>query len=93
MGVVNRGADLSWLSQYPGEMEVLFPPMTGEPLTTTMLFPNRLLAAAWYTSSGRYGAAVDRRSRRVKRAAAAARRCQRRPARFFCPAWIRSFGA
>ena len=29
MGLVDRGADLSWLSQYPHEKEVLFPPLTG----------------------------------------------------------------
>ena len=35
MGMVDRGADLSWLSQYPHEKEVLFPPLTGlEALST-----------------------------------------------------------
>ena len=29
MGMVDRGADLSWLSQYPHEKEVLLPPLTG----------------------------------------------------------------
>ena len=29
MGLVDRGADLSWLSQYPHEKEVLLPPLTG----------------------------------------------------------------
>ena len=29
MGMVDRGADLSWLSQYPHEREVLLPPLTG----------------------------------------------------------------
>jgi hypothetical protein len=29
MGMVDRGADLSWLSQYPGEAEILFAPLTG----------------------------------------------------------------
>ena len=28
-GMVNRGADLSWLSQYPHECEFLFGPLTG----------------------------------------------------------------
>ncbi|KAL1496498.1 hypothetical protein AB1Y20_016452 [Prymnesium parvum] len=28
-GMVDRGADISWLSQYPHEREVLFPPLTG----------------------------------------------------------------
>ena len=27
-GVISRGANLSWLSQYPGEAEVCFPPLT-----------------------------------------------------------------
>ena len=29
MGMVNRGAFLGWLSQYPGEHEILLPPLTG----------------------------------------------------------------
>ena len=29
MGMVNRGALLSWLSQYPNEAEILLPPLTG----------------------------------------------------------------
>eukprot|EP01052_Picozoa_sp_SAG31_P005249 SAG31_NODE_228_length_19803_cov_29.496498_4_plen_636_part_00 len=29
MGMVNRGALLSWLSQYPDEAEILLPPLTG----------------------------------------------------------------
>ena len=29
MGLVDKGCDLSWLSQYPHEREVLFPPLTG----------------------------------------------------------------
>ena len=28
MGMVDRGADLSWLSQYPHEQEILFAPLT-----------------------------------------------------------------
>jgi len=28
-GMVNRGADISWLSQYSFEQEILFPPLTG----------------------------------------------------------------
>jgi hypothetical protein len=35
MGMVDRGADLQWLSQYPHEREVLLPPLTGiEALTS-----------------------------------------------------------
>jgi hypothetical protein len=29
MGMVNRGAFLGWLSQYPDEAEILVPPLTG----------------------------------------------------------------
>ena len=29
MGMIDRGADLSWLSQYPAEKEITFPPYTG----------------------------------------------------------------
>ena len=29
MGMVDRGANVSWLSQYPGEKEILFAPLTG----------------------------------------------------------------
>ena len=28
-GMVNRGANISWLSQYPHEQETLFGPLTG----------------------------------------------------------------
>jgi hypothetical protein len=28
-GMVDRGADIGWLSQYPHEMEILFAPLTG----------------------------------------------------------------
>ena len=28
MGMVDRGADIAWLSQYPEEREILFPPLT-----------------------------------------------------------------
>ena len=28
MGMIDRGAEISWLSQYPHEKEILFAPMT-----------------------------------------------------------------
>ena len=30
MGMVSRGADLTWVSQYPHEREILFAPLTGK---------------------------------------------------------------
>jgi len=32
MGLIDRGADISWLSQYPHEKEVLFGPLLGQQL-------------------------------------------------------------
>ena len=29
MGMIDRGADFSWFSQYPHEREIVFPPLTG----------------------------------------------------------------
>jgi hypothetical protein len=29
MGMIDRGAELTWVSQYPGEKEILFAPLTG----------------------------------------------------------------
>ena len=29
MGMLDRGAELSWISQYPHEREILFAPLTG----------------------------------------------------------------
>ena len=35
MGMIDRGADLSWLSQYPHEREITFPPYTGLEVVNT----------------------------------------------------------
>ena len=35
MGMVDRGADLAWLSQYPHEREILFAPLCGLEVQTT----------------------------------------------------------
>ena len=43
MGMVDRGADLTWLSQYPFEKEVLFPPLTGLECTETEIDGSTLL--------------------------------------------------
>lgn len=47
-GMVDRGADISWLSQYPHEKEVLFPPLLGQEMLrsrvdgTTLVMQTRL---------------------------------------------------
>ena len=41
--MVDRGADLSWLSQYPHELEVLFPPLTGLEALSTEIDGSTLL--------------------------------------------------
>ena len=42
MGMVDRGADISWLSQYPHERECLFPPLTFlKPTGKTLSVPFR----------------------------------------------------
>ena len=35
MGMIDRGADISWLSQYPHEAEILFNPLTGLEVQST----------------------------------------------------------
>ena len=35
MGMIDRGADISWLSQYPHEAEILFAPLTGLEVAST----------------------------------------------------------
>ena len=37
MGMIDRGADFSWLSQYPHEREVLFAPLTGIEIVNTAI--------------------------------------------------------
>ena len=52
MGLIDRGADISWLSQYPHEREVLFGPLLGQqPLATrvessTLVVVTRMSTAA-----------------------------------------------
>jgi hypothetical protein len=36
MGMIDKGADLSQLSQYPGESEILFTPLTGKQQRSTI---------------------------------------------------------
>mmetsp|Transcript_34214 Transcript_34214/g.89391 ORF Transcript_34214/g.89391 Transcript_34214/m.89391 type:complete len:1055 (+) Transcript_34214:149-3313(+) len=42
MGLVNRGAELVWISQYPHEAEILFPPLTGLELSDATVNVNSL---------------------------------------------------
>ena len=46
MGMVDRGADLSWLSQYPHEKEILFAPLTGIEVQQTRVVNNVVCRAA-----------------------------------------------
>ncbi|KOO20837.1 achain structural determinant protein [Chrysochromulina tobinii] len=46
MGMVDRGADLTWLSQYPHEREVLLPPLTGIEALTSDVEGSMLLISA-----------------------------------------------
>jgi hypothetical protein len=43
MGMVDRGADLSWLSQYPNEKEICFPPLTGMQVMDTRIEHDRIV--------------------------------------------------
>ena len=36
MGMIDRGAELGWISQYPHEAECLFAPLTGAALTSPL---------------------------------------------------------
>ena len=48
-GMVDRGADLSWLSQYPHEKEILFAPLTGIEVQQTRVVNNVVCRAATRT--------------------------------------------
>uniref|UniRef100_A0A7S3ET14 NAD(P)(+)--arginine ADP-ribosyltransferase n=1 Tax=Haptolina ericina TaxID=156174 RepID=A0A7S3ET14_9EUKA len=43
MGLVDRGAELSWISQYPHEAEILFPPLTGLEMSSAKVDVNSLV--------------------------------------------------
>ena len=45
MGMTGRGADLSWLSQWPHEEEVAFPPLTGYEVLSTRVEGSTLARA------------------------------------------------
>ena len=45
MGMVDRGADLSWVSQYPHEEEICFAPLTGLEVTSTRVENSVLVVA------------------------------------------------
>jgi len=43
MGMVDRGADMSWLSQYSHEKEILFPPLIGQQALATRVATSTLI--------------------------------------------------
>lgn len=43
MGMIDRGASLDWLSQYPAEGEILFAPLTGLELKSTRVMGSVLV--------------------------------------------------
>ena len=60
MGMVDRGADLSWLSQYPHEREVCFGPCTALECTGTTVSDATIVAKLRPAVGGRQGRrAVD----------------------------------
>ena len=44
MGMVDRGAELGWISQYPHEQEILFGPLTGMQLMKTRVDRSSIVA-------------------------------------------------
>jgi hypothetical protein len=42
MGMVDRGAQLDWLSQYPEEKEILLPPLTGMEVQAAEVTPDQV---------------------------------------------------
>jgi 5-enolpyruvylshikimate-3-phosphate synthase len=42
MGMVDRGAQLDWLSQYPEEKEILLPPLTGMEVQADEVTPDQV---------------------------------------------------
>lgn len=45
MGLVDRGAELVWISQYPHEAEILFPPLTGLEMSNAVVDVNQLVVS------------------------------------------------
>ena len=56
--MVDRGADLSWLSQYPHEKETLFGPLTGLEVHRTRV-EDSLLVVETHLSTNPYAATME----------------------------------
>ena len=74
MGMVDRGADLSWLSQYPFEKEILFAPLTALQVVDTRI-EGRVQVVIMRATVNQGGVTIDTTGARTQRATP----CKARP--------------
>ena len=68
-GLIDRGADLSWLSQYPFEKEILFAPLTALEVMSTRV-EGRLLVVEMRPTVNQNGQTIDEAIGKMQRAQA-----------------------